>query len=120
VVAVLDWELSTIGDPLADLAYSCLTWWLPESAGGVSPEELAALGIPAEAEHVAQYCRLTGRAGVPEHRFMIIFNLFRLAAILAGVYRRALDGNAADARGLERGAVSREVAARAWELRLTA
>jgi aminoglycoside phosphotransferase (APT) family kinase protein len=115
VVAVLDWELATIGHPLSDLAYSCLTWRMPPSAGGVLAEELAALGVPSEAEHVAQYCRLTGRAGVPEHEFMIIFNLFRLAAILAGVYRRALDGNAADARALERGAAARDVATCAWE-----
>jgi aminoglycoside phosphotransferase (APT) family kinase protein len=116
IVAVLDWELATIGHPLSDLAYSCLTWRLPASAGGMAPAELAALGIPSEAEHVAQYCRLTGREGVPEHEFMIIFNLFRLSAILAGVYRRALDGNAADARAMERGAVARDVAARAWAL----
>ena len=116
VVAVLDWELATIGNPLADLAYACLTWWLPNSAGGVAPEELSGLGVPDEAEHIAQYCHLTGRTSIPEYRFMLIFNLFRLAAILAGVYRRALDGNAADARGLERGAVARDVAARAWEI----
>jgi aminoglycoside phosphotransferase (APT) family kinase protein len=115
VVAVLDWELATIGHPLSDLAYSCLTWRLPESAGGVPPEELAALGVPSEAEHVAQYCQFTGRSSVPEHEFMIIFNMFRLAAILAGVYRRALDGNAADGRALQRGAVARDVAACAWE-----
>jgi aminoglycoside phosphotransferase (APT) family kinase protein len=118
VVAVLDWELATIGHPLSDLAYSCLTWRLPPSAGGVSLEDQSALGMPSEAEHVAQYCRLTERAGVPEHEFMIIFNLFRLAAILAGVYRRALDGNAADARALQRGAQTREVAECAWAQKL--
>jgi aminoglycoside phosphotransferase (APT) family kinase protein len=117
VVAVLDWELATIGHPLSDLAYSCLTWRLPPEAGGITEVQRVALGVPTEAEHVAQYCRLTGRSGIPEHEFMVIFNLFRLAAILAGVYRRALDGNAADARGLQRGAVAHQVAACAWALK---
>jgi aminoglycoside phosphotransferase (APT) family kinase protein len=117
VVAVLDWELATIGHPLSDLAYSCLTWRMPPSAGGVAAPDQAALGMPTEAAHVAQYCQLTGRAAAPEHEYMIIFNLFRLAAILAGVYRRALDGNAADDRGLARGAVATDVAACAWALR---
>jgi len=115
VVAVLDWELATLGDPLADLAYNLLTARLPESSGGVAEAELVALGIPGEAEYAAAYCRRTGRADAPGLEFMIVFAMFRLAAIVAGVYRRALDGNAADARAIERGAAFRDLAQRAWE-----
>ena len=120
VVAVLDWELATIGHPLADLAYSLLTYRLPEAAGGIAPAEVASLGIPSEAEAVAQYCRHSGRAGVPDLEYMIVFAMFRLAAIQAGVYRRALDGNGADRSGLSRGALYREVAERAHQIALRA
>lgn len=116
VVAVLDWELATIGQPLADLAYNLLTYRLPAAAEGVNEAALIALGIPAEADYVARYCARTGRAGAPDLDFAIVFAMFRLASIIAGVYRRALDGNAADARGLERGAMFREIAERAWQI----
>jgi len=115
VAAVLDWELATIGHPLADLAYNVLTTRLPASSGGVPEAELVALGIPGQAEYVADYCRRTGLYGVPDLEFMIVFAMFRLAAIVAGVYRRALDGNAADPRAIERGLTFRELATRAWE-----
>lgn len=114
VVAVLDWELSTLGHPLADLAYNCLPWRLPVDATGIMGAETP--GLPGEAEYVAAYCRRTGRPGVPDFRFFVAFSLFRWAAIAAGVYRRALDGNAADARGIEAGAKFRELAARGWEI----
>ncbi len=115
VVAVLDWELATIGHPLADLAYNLLTYRLPESAGGETEAELVALGIPSEKDYIARYCARTGRAGVPDLEFMIVFAMFRLASIVAGVYRRAIEGNAADARAMERGRIFQEIAARAWE-----
>ena len=114
VLAVLDWELSTIGHPLADLAYNVLTYRLPESAGGAREADLVALGIPAEADYVARYVERAGRTDAATLEYAIVFAMFRLAAIVAGVYRRALDGNAADARALERGVVFREVAERAW------
>jgi aminoglycoside phosphotransferase (APT) family kinase protein len=114
VAAVLDWELSTIGHPLADLGYNLLTYHLPASAGGVPEAEMLARGLPSQADYVAAYCRRTGRAGVPDLGFVIVFAMFRLAAIVAGVYRRALDGNAADARARARGAMFREIADRAW------
>ncbi len=114
VVAVLDWELSTLGHPLADLAYNCIPWRLPVATGGLVGAD--APGIPAEAEYVAAYCRRTGRAGVPELDFFVVFALFRWAAIAAGVYRRALDGNAADAAGLEVGNKFRALADVAWGL----
>ncbi|WP_254070698.1 phosphotransferase family protein [Acidisphaera sp. L21] len=114
VVAVLDWELSTLGHPLADLAYNCIPWRLPVTMEGLIGADMT--GIPSEAEYVAAYCRRTGRAGVPELDFFIVFSLFRWAAIAAGVYRRALDGNAADARALNIGTKFRKLAEAAWAL----
>ena len=114
VIAVLDWELSTLGHPLADLAYNCIPWRLPVAMEGLLGAD--APGIPSEAEYVAAYCRRTGRAGVPELDFFVVFSLFRWAAIAAGVYRRALDGNAADARALTIGNKFRMLAEAAWAL----
>ena len=114
VLAVLDWELSTLGHPLADLAYNCIPWRLPLAMEGLLGAD--APGIPSEAEYVASYCRRTGRAGVPELDFFVVFSLFRWAAIAAGVYRRALDGNAADARALTIGNKFRKLAEAAWAL----
>ncbi len=114
VVAVLDWELSTIGHPLADLAYNCIPWRLPVAMEGLVGAD--APGIPSEAAYVAAYCQRTGRAGVPDLDFFVVFSLFRWAAIAAGVYRRALDGNAADARALTIGTKFRALAEAAWAL----
>jgi aminoglycoside phosphotransferase (APT) family kinase protein len=103
-----------LGHPLADLAYACLIYHGsvfapggPLAAGG---------GIPGEQEFVRAYCRHTGRAAIANWNFFLAFSLFRAAAILAGVYRRALDGNAADACARERGAVYREVAELGWSM----
>ncbi len=114
VVAVLDWELSTIGHPLADLAYNCIPWRLPVETEGLA--DITVPGLPDEASYVAAYCRRTGRTGVPELDFFIVFSLFRWAAIAAGVYRRALDGNAADAGALNIGTKFRALAEAAWVL----
>jgi aminoglycoside phosphotransferase (APT) family kinase protein len=114
VLAVLDWELSTLGHPLADLAYNCIPWRLPVAIEGLVGAD--APGIPDEAAYVAAYCRRTGREGVPDLDFFIVFSLFRWAAIAAGVYRRALDGNAADARAMETGNKFRVLAEAAWAL----
>ncbi|MBI5584434.1 MAG: phosphotransferase [Deltaproteobacteria bacterium] len=97
ILAVLDWELSTLGHPLADLAYSCLSYHLPAgelSGYGYLGLDLQALGIPEEAEYVRAYCRRTGRETLSDWTFFIAFSLFRLAAIVQGVYKRGLDGNA--------------------------
>ncbi|MDA1285120.1 MAG: phosphotransferase family protein [Proteobacteria bacterium] len=98
VIAVLDWELSTLGHPLADLAYQCMQWRLPHSSGmrGLGGLDRAALGLPTEAEYIATYC---ARRGIPEIEnwpFFLAFSFFRLAAILQGVVRRADDGNASN------------------------
>ena len=114
VIAVLDWELATIGHPLADLAYNCIPWRLPVAMEGLVGA--AAPGLPAEADYVAAYCRRTGRDGVPDLDVFVVFSLFRWAAIAAGVYRRALDGNAADARAIEVGTKFRALAEAAWAL----
>lgn len=114
VLAVLDWELATLGHPLADLAYNCLTWRLPRSENGL--QDAAVEGIPTERQYVEQYYRRAGRADVGGLEFFIVFSLFRWAAIAAGVYRRALDGNAADATALSAGPRFRDRAARAWEI----
>jgi aminoglycoside phosphotransferase (APT) family kinase protein len=98
VVAVLDWELSTLGHPLADLAYQCMQWRLPHSSGfkGLGGLDREALGIPSEADYVAAYCRRRGIDGIADWSFLLAFSFFRLAAICQGVYRRALDGNASN------------------------
>jgi aminoglycoside phosphotransferase (APT) family kinase protein len=97
LLAVLDWELSTLGHPFADLAYQCMHWRLPHASfGGLAGLDRSSQGIPTEAEYVAAYCRRTGLAGVPNWTFLIAFSFFRYAAIAQGVYKRTLDGNASN------------------------
>ena len=98
VIAVLDWELSTLGHPFADLSYQCMQWRLPHGSAfsGLGGVDRGALGLPTEAEYVALYCRRRGLSGVPDWTFHLAFSFFRLAAICQGVYKRALDGNASN------------------------
>ena len=106
VLALIDWELSTLGDPLADLAYSCLAYHLPalgRGLGGLAGVDVTALGIPTEAEYVAAYCRRTGRPGIAHFGFFLAFGLFRLASIAQGVQARALAGSASSSRAREVG-----------------
>lgn len=106
VAAVLDWELSTLGDPLGDLAYCCLPYRLPAGVDGIKGLrglDLEALGIPSEEAFVAAYCQRTGRDGIADWTFYLAFALFRLAAILQGVHARAVQGNASSANALEVG-----------------
>lgn len=117
VLAVLDWELSTLGHPLADLAYNCMTYRFPAEGlafPGLGGLDLAALGIPAEADTVAAYCRRTGRDGIPDWSFFLAFSLFRMAAILQGVYARALQGNAASETAAQMGGMPALLAEIAW------
>ena len=117
IVAIVDWELSTLGHPLADLAYNCLTYHLPQEAlGRAEAVDQDRSGLPDEAEYVAAYCRRTGRAGIANWNFYLAFSMFRLASILQGVYARGLQGNAASEYALQRGAAARLIADRAWEL----
>ncbi len=117
ILAVLDWELSTLGHPLVDFAYHCMTWRLsPNQFRGLAGNDLAQLGIPAEAEYVAAYCRRTGRAPIAEQEweYYIAFNMFRLAGILQGIMARAVQGNAASAEALDAGRRARPLAEEAW------
>ena len=118
IAAVLDWELSTIGHPLSDLAYCCVAYHGDVNSGGSSyfDNDLEALGIPTEEEVIAQYCQLTGRDGIDDWYFYIVFSLFRMAAIIQGVYKRGLDGNAASSRALEFGDICRDRAEAAWRM----
>jgi aminoglycoside phosphotransferase (APT) family kinase protein len=117
VVAVLDWELATIGHPLADLAYNCLAYRMPDAGGrGFADLDTKALGIPTEEDYVAAYCRRTARSEIPDWEFFIVFSMFRSAAIIQGVYRRGLDGNNADPSALKLGDTYKEIAERAWAI----
>lgn len=97
VLALIDWELSTLGNPLADLAYQCMQWRLPHDSGfrGLGGLDRKALGIPTEDEYVAKYVERTG-ARIDNWTFYLAFSFFRLASILQGVYKRSLDGNASN------------------------
>ncbi|GAB3278131.1 phosphotransferase family protein [Parahaliea aestuarii] len=105
VIALLDWELSTLGHPLADLANQCMAWMLPRDSSmkGLAGVDRAALGIPSDEEYIARYCERTGRGGIENWNFYLAFSLFRLAAIVQGIRKRAEIGTAssaeADARG---------------------
>jgi aminoglycoside phosphotransferase (APT) family kinase protein len=100
-MAVLDWELSTLGDPFCDVAYSCLAYHLFEGPLGWEGADWRALGIPEESQQVRRYCALRGLDGIPHWDFYIAVNVFKLAAIAQGAYRRALDGTG-PAAGLSR------------------
>ncbi|RLQ21620.1 phosphotransferase family protein [Seongchinamella sediminis] len=104
-IAVLDWELSTLGNPLADLANQCMAWMLPRDAGisGMKGVDRRSLGIPSDEEYIARYCERTGRKGIDNWNFYIIFSMFRLAAIVQGVAKRAEMGNASSAEASSRG-----------------
>jgi len=105
LIAVLDWELSTIGHPLADIAYNAFLWRSHSpSWGTLDGVDFATSGIPTEAEYVAAYCRRTGREGIEDWPFYMAFSVFRLASISQGVYRRILAGIAASERPAENGA----------------
>ena len=109
VLAVLDWELSTLGNPLADLAYNCLAYYLPTKAGplrGLAGSDLAALGIPDESSYVTAYARRTGRDSIPLWDFYLAFGLFRVASIVEGVRARAEKGTGSSASGAELGTMT--------------
>jgi aminoglycoside phosphotransferase (APT) family kinase protein len=115
VIAVLDWELSTLGNPLADFAYHMMLWRLePETYRGLLGFDLEALGILTEAEGCALYRQRTARASLPHWDFYIAFNMFRLAAILQGIMGRVREGTAASARALESGRRARAIAEAGW------
>jgi aminoglycoside phosphotransferase (APT) family kinase protein len=117
VIGVLDWELSTIGDPLADFAYHAMAWRVtPELFRGLAGVDLAALGIPTEDEYVAAYGDRTGHGRPADWEFYMVYSLFRLAAIMQGIAKRAIDGTAASPEAVELGRLARPVGEQAWTL----
>jgi aminoglycoside phosphotransferase (APT) family kinase protein len=119
VLAVLDWELSTLGHPLADFSYHCMAWHIPPGTfRGIGGLDLPALGIPAERDYVRRYCERTGRADpdavMADWNFYLAYNLFRLASITQGIAKRVLDGTAASAQARATGASTRPLAEMAW------
>lgn len=116
-LAVLDWELSTLGDPLVDFAYNAMSWHIDKSYSGlrgVSGADLTSLGIPTEASYVERYCERTGRTRPERWDYYIVYNLFRLAGILQGIAARALQGNAANPTAEEYGRHTKPLAEMAW------
>ena len=118
ILAVLDWELSTLGDPLADFAYHCMSWHIaPDKFRGMAGLDLAQLGIPGEAEYVKKYCERTRRTFIdPSHwDFYLAYNLFRIAAILQGIMKRVVDGTAASAHARDAGGRAKPMAELGWK-----
>ena len=118
ILSVLDWELSTLGDPLADFAYHCMSWHIPPGQfRGVAGLDLEALGIPSEQQYVQRYCERTKRGSVdPSHwDFYLAYNLFRIAAILQGIMKRVVDGTAASAHARDAGMRAKPMAQLGWQ-----
>ncbi len=117
VVAVLDWELSTLGHPLADLAYTSMVYHVDTGrTGNFLETDFEATGIPTEEELVGRYCALTGRGEIENWPFYVVFAIFRIAAIVQGVYKRGLDGISASAQSIEFKDVCRLRAEQAWRM----
>jgi len=123
ILAVLDWELSTVGHPLADFSYHCMSWHIPPgSFRGIGGVDIAALGIPDEKSYVRRYCERTGRTGagavdavMRDWTFYMAYNLFRLAAILQGIAKRVQVGTAASAEAQRAGSGTRTLAEMGWQ-----
>lgn len=120
IVAVLDWELSTLGHPLADFSYHCMAWHIPPGAfRGIGGLDVVSLGIPTEEEYIRLYCERTGLttpdALKADWNFYMAYNLFRIAAILQGIAKRAQMGTAASAQAVSSGAGAKPLAQMAWQ-----
>ena len=117
VLAILDWELSTLGHPLADFAYHCMAWHVPPSAfRGVAGLDLQELGIPDFNSYVAKYCERTGRAGIENFEYYLAYNLFRMAGILQGIMKRVVDGTASSEQAVAMGRAARPLAELGWRV----
>ena len=115
VLAVIDWEISTLGHGIADFSYHCMLWRMPKGGyKGLLGYDLAALGLPTEDEYVARYCERTGRAQIAHWDYYMAYNMFRMAAILQGIMGRVRDGTAASAEAKQTGAMARTVADTGW------
>ena len=119
IIAVFDWELSTLGHPLADLAYNCMGYHLPDLEDkrmSLTNDNLDEYGIPTEEEYIAAYCRRTGRSNIPNWEFFLSFSVFRLAAIVHGVYKRGLDGIASSDNAKTYGDYVKFLSNAAWQI----
>lgn len=121
VLAILDWELSTIGHPLADFSYHCMSWHIPATMSrGIGGLDIAALGIPGEKDYVRRYCERTGRgdpdAVMADWNFYMAYNLFRMAGILQGIAKRVVDGTASSAQAKVAAAGARPLAEMGWRI----
>lgn len=117
IVAVLDWELSTIGNPIADFAYHMLSWhFAPDLFRGLAGADLEALGIPDEAAYLDRYLKSTGLERPDDWEFYLILSMFRIASILQGIAKRSVDGSATDAKAAEIGAKAVPISQLAWQL----
>ena len=119
VVATLDWELSTVGHPLADFSYHCMSWHIPPGTfRGIGGLDHEALGIPTESAYIERYCERTGRADprllLADWNFYLAYNLFRLASITQGIAKRVVDGIASSAQARSTGSATRALAEMAW------
>ncbi|HJW54175.1 MAG TPA: phosphotransferase family protein [Burkholderiaceae bacterium] len=117
ILALLDWELSTLGHPLADFSYHCMSWHIPPGQfRGIGGLDLKTLGIPAEQEYIARYCARTGRTIRQEDfAFYLAYNMFRMAGILQGVMKRHVEGLAASEEALKAGKAARPMAEMGWD-----
>ena len=117
VIAVLDWELSTLGDPLADFTYLLMQWIMSSGGGrtGLVGADLPALNIPTLEEAVEIYCKATGRPNIPDLNWYFSYNLFRLTGILQGIAGRIRDGTASSARGVRKRRARRAAGEGSWE-----
>lgn len=116
VRAVIDWELATIGDPLADFAYLAMHWVMPpDGRSGLAGIDLPAQGLPTLDETIARYCAATGRDGLPDLRWYFAYNLFRLAGIVQGIKKRLADGNASSEQAAAMAERVGPLARAAWE-----
>jgi aminoglycoside phosphotransferase (APT) family kinase protein len=119
VLAVLDWELSTLGHPLADFSYHCMSWHIPQGAfRGIGGVDIASLGIPSEQDYIRRYCERTGFTTpeqlAPDWNFYLAYNMFRIAAILQGIAKRVEAGTASSAQARASGAGAKPMAELAW------
>ncbi|MCK9503733.1 MAG: phosphotransferase [Porticoccaceae bacterium] len=121
VIAVLDWELSTLGNPLSDFCYHTTMYHMPpDIVAGLGNADIEALNIPSEKDYIAAYCSRTGREGIPDYAFYMVFNFFRLAAIFHGIKGRVIRGTASSSQAQERAKKFPELARIAWHLALDA
>jgi aminoglycoside phosphotransferase (APT) family kinase protein len=117
VLAVLDWELSTLGHPLADFAYHAMMYHMPpEIVAGLAGADIAALNLPTEQDYIAAYCARTGREVIPDYGFYLAFNFFRLAAVFHGIKGRVIRGTAASSHANDRAESFPRLAEIAWQI----